>query len=117
MKEDPITLKPSVSSSDINPEPEFTICTNSTEIFHLMVLSVNFIWKWLVITEPQEIQFLLLELLFSIKRMTSEDLDLTFSEKMDLSSPSLELSQEPATKDTEQSSRPPSQEHSDNDSK
>jgi hypothetical protein len=117
MKEDPITLKPSVSSSDINPEPEFIICTNSTEIFHLMVLSVNFIWKWLVITEPQEIQFLLLELLFSIKRMTSEDLDLTFSEKMDLSSPSLELSQEPATKDTEQSSRPPSQEHSDNDSK
>jgi hypothetical protein len=54
-KEDPITLKPSASSSDINPEPESTTCTKSTEIFHSMELSANFIWKWLVITEPQEI--------------------------------------------------------------
>ena len=117
MKEDQTMLKLTELSLDINQELESITCTKSTETFLSMEQSANFTWIWLVTTELQEILFQLLELLFSIKKMISEDQDLIYSEKTILSSPSLELSQEPATKDTEQSSKPPSQEHSDNDSK
>ena len=96
-------------------ELEFITCTNNTEIFHSTVLSVNFIWKWLVITEPQEILFLSLELLFLTKKMILEDLNPTSSEIMLFNSQFLEQSQEPATKDTELSSKQLDQEHSDND--
>jgi hypothetical protein len=115
MKEDQTMLKLSVSSSDINLELEFITCTNNTEIFHSTVLSVNFIWKWLVITELQEILFLSLELLFLTKKMILEDLNLTYSEVMPSNSPFLEQSQEPVTEDIEQSSKPRDQEHSNND--
>jgi hypothetical protein len=115
MKKDPTMLKLLVSSSDINLELEFITCTNNTEIFHSTVLSVNFIWKWLVITEPQEILFLSLELLFLTKKMISEDLNLPSSEIIPFNSPFLEQFQEPATKDTELSSKALDQEHSDND--
>jgi hypothetical protein len=78
-------------------------------------LSANFIWKWLVITEPQETQSQSSELLFLAKRMTSEDPTLTFTEKITSSSQSLELSQEPAIEDINRFSRVLSQELSDND--
>ncbi len=116
MKEDQTMLKLTELSLDINQELESITCTKSTETFLSMEQSANFTWIWLVTTELQEILFQLLELLFSIKKMISEDQDLIYSEKTILSSPSLEQSQEQATKDTELSSKQPNQEHSDSDS-
>lgn len=114
-RRDPITLKPSESFLDINQELESTTCTKNTEMFPSTELSANFIWKWLVITEPQETQSQSSELLFLAKRMTSEDPTLTFTEKITSSSQSLELSQEPAIEDINRFSRVLSQELSDND--
>ena len=79
------------------------------------MLSVSFTWIWLVITEPQETPFLLLELQSFTRKMTSEDLNLTYSERMASNSPSQEQFQEPATEDTDQSSRPQNQELLNND--
>lgn len=80
-----------------------------------MVLSVSFIWIWLVITELPETPFLLLEQQYFIRKTISEDPDLTSSEKMASNSQSLEQFQEQATEDTDQSSRLQNQELLDND--
>lgn len=115
MKKDPITLKLSVLSSDINQEQGFTTCTRNTEISHSTELSVNFIWIWLVITELQETLFQLSEQLSSIKKTTSEDPNLTCSEKMDSNSPSPGPSLELVIEDTDLFSKQQNLEHSDND--
>lgn len=115
LRRDPITLKPSELSLDINQEPEFTTCIKNSEMSLSTELSANFIWKWLVITEPQETLSQSSELLSSTRKTTSEDLILNSSEKITSSSPSLELSQDPAIEDINRFSRVLSQEHSDND--
>lgn len=70
-----------------------------------MVQSVNFIWKWQVITELLVIPFPLSEQLSSNKRIKLEDQDLTYLERTGLNSQLLEMSQEPAKRDTEKSSK------------
>jgi hypothetical protein len=74
-REDQITLKLSVLFLDMNQEQETTICINNTEMFLLMALLVNFMHKWLVITEPHQIQSPSSELQSSTKRAKSEDQD------------------------------------------
>lgn len=58
---------------DMNQEQETTICINNTEMYLLMVQSVNFTQKWLVITEPHQIQFPSSELQFLTRRARLED--------------------------------------------
>ena len=74
-REDPITLKLLVLFLDMNQEQETTICINNTEMYLLMVQSVNSTQKWLVITEPHQIQFPSSELQSSTRRAKSEDPD------------------------------------------
>jgi hypothetical protein len=80
-----------------------------------MELSVNYTWIWLVITEPQEIPFQLSELQFLIRKMISEDLNLTCSDRTTSNSLLSGQFLEPAIKDTDLFSKPQNQEHSDND--
>lgn len=115
LRRDPITLKPSELSLDINQEQEFTTCIKNSEMSLSTELSANFIWKWLVITEPQETLSQSSELLSSTRKTTSEDLILNSTEKITSNSPSLEPSQDPAIEDINRFSRVLSQEHSDND--
>lgn len=72
-REDPITLKLLVLFLDMNQEQETTICINNTEMYLLMVQSVNSTQKWLVITEPHQIQFPSSELQFLTRRARLED--------------------------------------------
>lgn len=74
-REDPITLKLLVLFLDMNQEQETTICINNTEMYLLMVQSVNSTQKWLVITEPHQIQFPSSELQFLTRRVRLEDPD------------------------------------------
>jgi len=80
-----------------------------------MELSVNYIWKWQVITEHLEIPFQSSEQQFSTVRMISEEAILIFSEIMESSSPLQELLQEQAKTNTRAYLKEVSLEHLDND--
>ena len=105
-KKDQTILKPSESSWNINPEPEFITCINNTETPTWTAPWVNCTKKWLVTTELHQTQFQLSELWYWTEKTKSEDPDPTCSERTDLSSLFSEPLIEPVKTDTKPSLKP-----------
>jgi hypothetical protein len=101
LREDLITSKLLVLFLDMNQEQETTICINNTEMCLLMVPSVNFTQRWLVITEPHQTQSPSSELQFLTRRARSEDPDQSNTEIIKSDFQFLELLFVQAKKDTE----------------
>ena len=106
---DPTMSRHSALFLSINPEPEFTTCTRSTETLPWTEPSVNCTKKWPVTTEPHRTQFQLSEQWFWTERTRSEDQNHTCSEKTASDSQFWEPAEEPVKADTELSSRPTDQ--------